>query len=103
MAYVDSNSSRDQVRAALADNASWLAEQSLAKAQAYAVAATVWLDCWAFDESLTGPSKMRFDELNRGIAQRLAKAEAFIRTQQASTSSTGTGGVVSLSVEDFRR
>lgn len=103
MAYVDSSSTREEVRAALADNASWAADQSLAKACNYHVAASVWLSSWAFDESLTGPSKMRYDELNKQIGANAARALSFINSQAPSQSSSTFGNVVRVSVEDFRR
>jgi hypothetical protein len=103
MAYVDSSSTQTQVRNALADNASWAADQSLEKARNYHVAATVWLSVWAFDESLTGPSKMRFDELNKQIGANAAKALSFINSQAPAQSSSTFGNVVRVSVEDFRR
>lgn len=103
MAYVDSDSTQSEVRNALADNASWAADQSLSKAKAYHVAAMVWLSSWAFDESLTGPSKMRFDELNKQIGAMAAKALSFITSQAPAASSSTFGNVVRVSVEDFRR
>lgn len=101
MAYVDSNSTRAEVQAALADNASWLVDQDLEKAKAYVVAATVWLNKFAFDRSETGPSKIQFDSLNKEIAAQRREAQQFVQSMQAALPSPGS--VVRLSVRDFRR
>ncbi len=81
-------------------NASWSVDQDLAKAKAYVVAATIWLDKFAFDQSVAGPSQMRFDRLNAGLQERLKEAQNFVRASQPALPASGS--VVGLSVRDFR-
>lgn len=96
MAFVDSNSSRADVLAALADNAAWSALRSVPMAQAYVVAATVWLDIHAFDKSVKGPSELDDTQRNKGIENRRAEAQRFI-------SNAGRGSeVIRFSVSNFR-
>ena len=78
MSYVNSSSTRAEVQAALDDNASWLAEQSVEKARLYHTAGQVWLQHYAFDESETGPSRTRFDEINKVIKANVDAAASFI-------------------------
>lgn len=103
MAYVDSSSTRAEVLAALDDNASWLADQDLAKAKLYHTAGIVWLQHWALDESETGPSRVRFDELNKSIRANVDAAARFIGTMPSTAIPSAAGNVVRLSVRNFRR
>lgn len=97
MPYVDSTSSYDQVRAALADNASWAVENNVGMAKLYAVAAQVYLDVWAFDKSILGPSEQERASLNRSLQARLQSAQQFVMSNR-----TGGGGVIRLSTANFR-
>lgn len=98
MAVVDSNSTYEQVREALADNASWIVDWDVTKARNYVVAADVWLSVWAFDKSITGPSEMDMQKLNEGIEKRRKDALDYLRGQAAA----GKNEVVRLGVRDFR-
>lgn len=98
MAVVDSSSTYQQVRNALADNASWIIDWDVEKAQNYVVAADVWLTVWAFDKSITGPSEMDMQDLNKGIEKRRKEALDFLRGQAAA----GKNEVIHLGVRDFR-
>lgn len=94
MATVDSTSSRSEVQAAMADNASYSEDNSVAKARAYVTACNVWLVMYAFDESQQGNSgtRMRMDSLNRSIRAGMEKAERWIANQPASSPATSYAG-----------
>ena len=98
MAVVDSSSTYQEVRDALANNASWIIDWNVEKAQNYVVAANVWLDVWAFDKSITGPSEMDMQNLNKGIEKRRQQALDFLLSQVAA----GRNEVIHLGVRDFR-
>jgi len=72
---------------------------SVEMARAYVVAATVWLDVWAFDRDVNGPSELEFSTLNAGIEARRKDAQTFLASY--GNGSAG-GGVSRFSVRDFR-
>lgn len=96
MSYVDSTSTYAEVRAALADNAPWVVENNVAMAKLYAVAAQVYLDVWAFDKSVAGPSEQERASLNKSINGRLQAAQQFV------AASRGGSTYTRFSIEDFR-
>lgn len=93
MATVDSTSTRAEVQAAMADNASYAEDNSVAKARAYITACNVWLVMFAFDESQQGNSgtRMRMDGLNRSIRANMEKAERWVANQPGTVSTAYSG------------
>jgi hypothetical protein len=102
MAYVDSNSTRDEVRAALLDNAAWKVLQSVDMAQKYAVAATVWLDGFAYDKGLQGPAAMEFARLNEGLQERLKDCQAWLASVNPPASRNLPRTVTRVGTANFR-
>jgi uncharacterized protein YeeX (DUF496 family) len=100
MPYVDSTSTYEEVRDAMADNVSWLVEHDLAKAKAFAVAARVWLLVWAFDRSKAGPSEQELASLNKMANDYAQRAEDFVASNNSQSS--GRSSVTRLSVRNFR-
>lgn len=78
MSTLDSSSSRQDVLDAIADNASYEEDSSLAKAKAYLTALRIWKNRFAFDEDQVGSNRMRFDGINRTLTDDIKNVQAWI-------------------------
>ncbi len=98
MASVDSSSTREEVLAAIADNASYVEDGSVAKCKAFITAARVFLHCWAYEESRTDMTAMRFNTSQLRLD--LQEAQGWLERNNGSLAASG--GVRQFSVADFR-
>ena len=103
MSTLDSSSSRDDVLNAIADNASYEEDSSVAKAKSYLTALLIWKNRWAFDESFLGPSKMRFDQINRTLVDDIAQVRSWIAAQPSTNPARAYSGYSLGSIEDNGR
>lgn len=99
MATVNSSSTRQQVLDAIADNASYQEDQSIAKCRAYCTALRVFLNRWGFEESQKGASRLRYNVAAQYRAD-LTEAQAWLNTQSSQAGQYGS--TRALSIENFR-
>ena len=84
----------------MADNASYAEDNSLAKANAFVTACTIWLTSFAFVESKDLHSSMT---MSPTLVMNLRdEARKWIASQPAAVRPVAGGNVVSLSVRNFR-
>lgn len=98
MAAVDSSSTRDEVIAAIADNASYVEDGSVAKCKAFITAVRLFLHVWAFEESRNDLASMRFNTAQLRLD--LVEAQGWLERNNGSLAASG--GVRQFSVADFR-
>lgn len=98
MAAVDSDSTRDQVIAAIANNASYVEDNSVAKCKAFITAVRLFLHCWAFEEARTDLASMRFNTAQ--LRADLQEATGWL--ERNGGSQAASGGVRQFSVANFR-
>ena len=104
MSTIDSSSTAAQVRAAMADNASYEEDGSVSKCKAYITACRVWLTNFAFDESEVGQggSRQRLDKINEGIREGLEDARNWLADQPATDVTLATAGYSKIDLSGGR-
>jgi hypothetical protein len=99
MSTINSTSTRQQVLAAMADNASYAEDNSVAKANAFVTACNVWISVWAFTNTKTGSSELQMPVAM--IERRILAAQKWLAGQGQPMSKVG-GNVVRVGVSNFR-
>jgi hypothetical protein len=98
MATVDSTSTREEVLDAIADNASYREDNSVAKCKAFITALRVFIHKWRFVESRENARQIRYSESEARLD--LASAEAWLNANN--TGNAPYGRVKQYSVGSFR-
>lgn len=99
MASVNSSSTRDEVIAAIADNASYREDNSVAKCRAYITALRVFINVFAMSMASADGVNSSFDIANQ-YRRDLELAERWLDGNQSSAGANGR--YKAFSVESFR-
>lgn len=98
---LDSNSTREEVRAAMIDNASYLVDGDIAKCKAFITACIIWMNAFSVAEMRRGASATRMDTAN--VQRQLDTAQKWLASNAPPNfANTDNGSIIGLSVENFR-